>query len=62
MLKEKKQMNTPNTNTQLMTLSNRMAKLFAKNYLANRNHINKIAAQMRYLEKQVRPEVVETKD
>lgn len=54
-------MNTLNINTQLITLSNRMAKLFAKNYLANRNHIDKIAAQMRYLEKQVRPEVVETK-
>ena len=30
-----------------------------KSYNANRNHINKIATQMRYLEKIVRPEVKE---
>ena len=42
-------------------LKARMYKLLCnKPYNANRNHVNKIAAQMRYLEKLIRPEVKET--
>lgn len=45
---------------QYMELQNRMYKLLCnKPYNANRNHVNKISAQMRYLEKFVRPEVKE---
>lgn len=47
--------------TKIEVLSNRMLKLLTnKPYNANRNHVNKIAAQMRYLEKMIRPEVKET--
>ena len=50
-----------NINEQYESLKNRMYKLLCdKPYNANRNHVNKIAAQMRYLEKFVRPEVKET--
>lgn len=50
-----------NTNEQYEALKNRMYKLLCnKPYNANRNHVNKIAAQMRYLEKMIRPEVKET--
>ena len=50
-----------NINEQYEALKNRMYKLLAtKPYTANRNHINKIEAQMRYLEKFVKPEVKET--
>lgn len=50
-----------NTNEQYEILKNRMYKLLCnKPYNANRNHANKIAAQKRYLEKFVRPEVKET--
>ena len=38
-------------------LKERMVKVLMKPYNANRNHVNKIAAQMRYLEKLIRPEV-----
>ena len=49
-----------NTNEQYEALRNRMFKLLCnKPYSANRNHVNKIASQMRYLEKFVRPEVKE---
>lgn len=49
------------TEEKIEILSDRMAKLiFTKPYNANRNHVNKIAAQMRYLEKLIRPEVKET--
>ena len=49
-----------NTNEQYETLKKRMFKLLCnKPYNANRNHVNKIAAQMRYLEKMIRPEVKE---
>ena len=49
------------TEEKIEILSDRMAKLiFTKPYSANRNHVNKIAAQMRYLEKLIRPEVKET--
>lgn len=38
--------------SKIETLHNRMAKLiFTKPYNANRNHVNKIAEQLRYLEK-----------
>lgn len=50
-----------NVNEQYEILKNRMYKLLCnKPYNANRNHVNKIAAQMRYLEKIVRREVKET--
>ena len=40
------------TQEQYVTLMNRMLKLLSnKPYNANRNHVNKIAAQMRYLER-----------
>ena len=56
--KEKTQIK--NTNEQYETLKNRMYKLLCnKPYNANQNHVNKIAAQMRYLEKMIRPEVKE---
>ena len=49
-----------NINEQYEILKNRMYKLLCnKHYNANRNHVNKIAAQMRYLEKFVRSEVNE---
>lgn len=49
-----------NTNEQYEALRNRMFKLLCnKPYSANRNNVNKIASQMRYLEKFVRPEVKE---
>lgn len=49
-----------NVNERYETLKNRMYKLLCnKPYNANRNHVNKIAAQMRYLEKIVWPEVKE---
>lgn len=50
-----------NINKQYETLKNRMYKLLCnKPYNTNRNHVEKIAAQMRYLEKFVQPEVEET--
>ena len=50
-----------NSIEQYEALTNRMYKLLCnKPYNANRNHVNKIAAQMRYLEKMIRPEVKET--
>lgn len=50
-----------NINEQYEALKNRMYKLLCnKPYNANRNYVSKIAAQMRYLEKVVRPEVKET--
>lgn len=49
-------MKNTNVDMQLQALNRRMAKLFTKNYIANRNHIDKIERQMRYLEKQIRPE------
>lgn len=50
-----------NINEQYEVLRTRMYKLLCnKPYNANRNHVNKIAAQMRYLEKLIRPEVKET--
>ena len=49
-----------NTNEQYEALKKRMYKLLCnKPYNANRNHVNKIAAQMRYLEKMIRPEMKE---
>ena len=49
-----------NINKQYEVLKNRMYKLLCnKPYNVNRNHVNKIAAQMRYLEKMIRPEVKE---
>ena len=49
-----------NTTEQYEALKKRMYKLLCnKPYNANRNHVNKIAAQMRYLEKLIRPEVKE---
>lgn len=49
-----------NINGQYEALKKRMFKLLCnKPYNANRNHVNKIAAQMRYLEKMIRPEVKE---
>lgn len=49
-----------NIDTQYETLRTRMFKLLLnKPYNANRNHVNKMAAQMRYLEKLIRPEVKE---
>ena len=49
-----------NINEQYEALKNRMYKLLCnKPYNANRNHVNKIAAQMCYLEKMIRPEVKE---
>lgn len=49
-----------NINEQYEALKNRMFKLLLnKPYNANRNHVNKIASQMRYLEKLIRPEVKE---
>lgn len=41
-------------------LKDRMVKVLMKPYNANRNHVNKIATQIRYLEKFVQPEVKET--
>ena len=53
-------MKSTNIEEQVSILKNRMFKLLKnKPYNANRNHVNKIAAQMRYLEKFVRPEVKE---
>lgn len=50
-----------NINQQYEVLQDRMYNLLCnKPYNANRNHVNKIAAQMRYLEKFIRPEVKET--
>ena len=49
-----------NIEEQYMELQNRMYKLLCnKPYNANRNHVNKIADQMRYLEKMIQPEVKE---
>lgn len=49
-----------NINEQYEALKNRMYKLLCnKPYNANRNHVNKIATQMRYLEKFIKPEVKE---
>lgn len=49
-----------NINEKYEILKNRMYKLLCnKPYNANRNHVNKIAAQMRYFEKFVQPEVKE---
>lgn len=49
-----------NFDEQYEALRNRMFNLLCnKPYNANRNHVNKIASQMRYLEKFVRPEVKE---
>lgn len=49
-----------NITEQYEALINRMYKLLCtKPYNANRNHINKIASQMRYLERMIRPEVKE---
>ena len=49
-----------NINEQYEVLENRMYKLLCnKPYNANRNHVNKIAAQMRYLEKMIRPDMKE---
>ena len=49
-----------NINEQYEAMRNRMYKLLCnKPYNANRNHVDKIAAQMRYLEKLIRPEVKE---
>ena len=50
-----------NTNGQYEALKKRMFKLLCnKPYNANRNHVNKIAAQMRYLEKFVKPDIKES--
>ena len=50
-----------NINEQYEALKNRMYKLLRnKSYNANRNHVNKIAAQMRYLEKFVKPDIKES--
>ena len=44
------------TDSKIEVLSNRMLKLLTnKPYNANRNHINKIAAQIKYLTKFVGP-------
>lgn len=49
-----------NINEQYEVLKNRMYKLLCnKPYNTNRNHVNKIANQMRYLEKMIRPETKE---
>ena len=49
-----------NTNEQYEFLRNRMLKLLSnKPYNANRNHVNKIESQMRYLEKFIQPETNE---
>ena len=48
-----------NYDQQYTILKNRLIKLFLHPYNLNRNHINKVAFQMRYLEKFVRPEVKE---
>lgn len=51
-----------NINEQYEALKNRMFNLLCnKPYSANRNHVNKIEAQMRYLEKFIQPEVKEEK-
>lgn len=51
-----------NTNiiNQYEALKTRMAKILNKPYNVNRNHVNNIASQMRYLEKLIKPEVKET--
>ena len=50
-----------NIDEQYEALRTRMYNLLLKKpYNANRNHVNKIAAQMRYLERMIRPEVKET--
>ena len=50
-----------NVEQEIEILKGRIAHLLTnKPYNANRNHINKIAAQMRYLEKMIRPEVKES--
>lgn len=47
-----------NITMQYESLKTLMLKLLSnKSYSANRNHVNKIAAQMRYLEKMIKPEV-----
>ena len=50
--------NNANYEVQISKMKWQMAKLF-NNYSANRKMINKLAAQMRYLEKQSSPVVVE---
>lgn len=53
-------MKNANIEEQYQILVNRMFKILKnKPYNANRNHVNKIAAQMRYLVKLIRPEIKE---